>query len=154
MQDIRQGIKYLGFQLKPNSYKKEYWKWLIAKNRKKTKQLELYMVIESRQTHPDEISTRSYTSVLDVTILDPKRSTGKNQKDLCSFHLVRHGRKVYTALVKMGQYSFAKSLRRPRAQKHFSLLKGTNSKILLEAHFSYQHVDACNSSKIYFPGYN
>jgi hypothetical protein len=35
LQDISQGIKYLGFQLKPNSYKKEDWKWLIAKLEKR-----------------------------------------------------------------------------------------------------------------------
>jgi hypothetical protein len=35
LQDISQGIKYLGFQLKPNSYKKEDWKWLIEKVEKR-----------------------------------------------------------------------------------------------------------------------
>jgi hypothetical protein len=37
LQDISQGIKYLGFQLKPNSYKKEDWKWLIEKVEKRLK---------------------------------------------------------------------------------------------------------------------
>jgi len=30
-QDLDLGLKYLGFQLKPNKYKKEDWSWLIAK---------------------------------------------------------------------------------------------------------------------------
>jgi ribonuclease HI len=35
LQDISEGIKYLGFQLKPNSYRKEDWKWLITKLEKR-----------------------------------------------------------------------------------------------------------------------
>jgi hypothetical protein len=34
-QDISEGLKYLGFQLKPNSYRKEDWKWLITKLEKR-----------------------------------------------------------------------------------------------------------------------
>jgi hypothetical protein len=29
--DFDEGIKYMGFRLKPNSYKKTDWLWLIAK---------------------------------------------------------------------------------------------------------------------------
>ena len=29
--DLDEGFKYLGFQLKPNDYRKSYWLWLIAK---------------------------------------------------------------------------------------------------------------------------
>jgi len=30
-------LKYLGFHLKPNCYKKEYWSWLIAQIEKRLK---------------------------------------------------------------------------------------------------------------------
>jgi hypothetical protein len=33
--DLDQGLKYLGFHLKPNLYKKGDWQWLIAKVEKK-----------------------------------------------------------------------------------------------------------------------
>ena len=29
--DLQEGIKYLGFHLKPNDYRKSDWKWLIGK---------------------------------------------------------------------------------------------------------------------------
>jgi hypothetical protein len=35
--DILEGLKYLGFPLKPNNYRKEDWKWLLAKLEKKLK---------------------------------------------------------------------------------------------------------------------
>jgi hypothetical protein len=35
MTDLEQGLKYLGFFLKPNQYKKCDWQWLIAKVEKK-----------------------------------------------------------------------------------------------------------------------
>jgi len=30
-QELEKGLKYLGFHLKPNNYRKEDWKWLISK---------------------------------------------------------------------------------------------------------------------------
>jgi hypothetical protein len=30
---LSEGLKYLGFNLKPNNYRKEYWSWLIKKIR-------------------------------------------------------------------------------------------------------------------------
>jgi hypothetical protein len=35
IQDILEGLKYLGFQLKLNSYRKEDWKWIITKLEKR-----------------------------------------------------------------------------------------------------------------------
>jgi hypothetical protein len=35
IQDISEGLKYLGFQLKPNKYRKEDWKWLLTKLEKR-----------------------------------------------------------------------------------------------------------------------
>jgi hypothetical protein len=36
-QELDKGLKYLGFQLKPNNYRKGDWKWLIAKLEKRLK---------------------------------------------------------------------------------------------------------------------
>jgi hypothetical protein len=36
-QELEKGLKYLGFHLKPNNYRKEDWKWLIAKLEKRLK---------------------------------------------------------------------------------------------------------------------
>jgi hypothetical protein len=35
--DLDEGLKYLGFQLKPNDYRKTDWLWLIAKLEKRLK---------------------------------------------------------------------------------------------------------------------
>jgi hypothetical protein len=35
--DIDEGLKYLGFLLKPNNYRKIDWRWLIAKLEKRLK---------------------------------------------------------------------------------------------------------------------
>jgi hypothetical protein len=69
------------------------------------------MVIKSRQTHTDKINTGSHSSLLDVASLDPKRSLRKNKENVCTFHLVMIERKVYTALVKVGQHSLAWGLK-------------------------------------------
>jgi hypothetical protein len=37
VKDIDSGLKYLGFQLKPNCYKKSDWTWLIEKLEKRLK---------------------------------------------------------------------------------------------------------------------
>lgn len=34
---LEEGIKYLGFQLKPNDYRKQNWMWLVTKIKKKIK---------------------------------------------------------------------------------------------------------------------
>ena len=34
-QDLDAGVKYLGFFLKPNDYRRKDWVWLLAKNEKK-----------------------------------------------------------------------------------------------------------------------
>jgi hypothetical protein len=34
---FNEGLKYLGFQLKPNNYKKEDWSWLVSKLEKRLK---------------------------------------------------------------------------------------------------------------------
>jgi hypothetical protein len=44
---LDEGLKYLGFHLKPNFYTKSYWNWLISKARKKAKILEFQVVIQS-----------------------------------------------------------------------------------------------------------
>jgi hypothetical protein len=35
--DLDEGLKYLGFQLKPNNYRKIDWRWLITKLEKRLK---------------------------------------------------------------------------------------------------------------------
>jgi hypothetical protein len=35
--DLNEGLKYLGFQLKPNDYRKSDWRWLIVKLEKRLK---------------------------------------------------------------------------------------------------------------------
>ena len=47
------------------------------KTGKKTNWMELQMALEGRKTHSNQSSSRSHPSILDVTVLDIERNTGK-----------------------------------------------------------------------------
>ena len=149
--DISEELKYLGFQLKPNSYRKEDWKWMITKLEKRLNGWSFrWLSRASRLT-----LTKSILEAIPIYWMSlawiPKRVL---QKNLCSIYLVRDWRKVYSAMGKMGKHSNAKSAGRLGAQKHLLVFKGPCSKILLEDHFGIQFVVSCSLTKTYFPGFN
>jgi len=54
-QNFDEGIKYLGFHLKPNAYRKDDWKWLIGKLEKKDSTVESPMAIQGWTTGAHKI---------------------------------------------------------------------------------------------------
>jgi hypothetical protein len=66
-----------------------------SKSRKKTKQLELQMVIKSGQTHSEKINSRSHPSLLDVVSLDPKGILEKIRK-ICAHFIWSGSGEKYT----------------------------------------------------------
>jgi hypothetical protein len=82
VQDVNEGLKYLGFLLKPNCYLKSDWLWLISKLEKCLKGWSFRWILKSGKTHPGKIGTGSYSNILDVSILDSKRGSGAGQEDL------------------------------------------------------------------------
>jgi hypothetical protein len=92
------------------------------------------VALSRRETHSNKSFTRSHSSLLDVSILDPQRNSRKNLKSLLAFHLVRIRRKNHSSLGKMGPPSKTKSSRRMGSKKHFAILKSFGSQNRLEAH--------------------
>jgi len=70
---LEEGLKYLGFHLKPNDYKKPDWMWLLEKLDKRLK------------AWSNKWLSRAYPSLLDVPVVDSKGHTEKGKKD--SLHL-------------------------------------------------------------------
>lgn len=79
-QDLDLGLKYLGFQLKPNKYKKRRLVLANSKVGKNIEDMELQRVIKSRLLGVGQIISRSHTSLLDGSSLFSKRALGQNQK--------------------------------------------------------------------------
>jgi hypothetical protein len=73
---IDEGLKYLGFTLKPNDYRKEDWSLILKKLEKKVMFMEPQMAFQSWHIGTSKISFGSHPSLLDVSILDPKRNFG------------------------------------------------------------------------------
>lgn len=77
---MEEGIKYLGFKLKPNDYRKTDWMWLIVKIKKILNiwchrwlsQVGILVLIKYE----------SYLGILDGPFLDPKRHSQHNQAEM------------------------------------------------------------------------
>jgi hypothetical protein len=98
--DLSEGFRYLGFFLKPDSYKVEDWQWLISKFEKVDKPLVQSLAIPGWSLRAYKRSFRESTSLLDglahipSTVLNRIRQlvfsflwSGSKQKQ--SYHLCR-----------------------------------------------------------------
>jgi hypothetical protein len=68
----------LGFQLKPNSYRKEDWKWLIEKLEKILNDMSFRWLSKEGILTLTKSVFGSHTNLLDVVSMDSKRSSRKN----------------------------------------------------------------------------
>jgi hypothetical protein len=63
-------LKYLGFHLKPNNYKKHDWNWIVIKLEKRLKSWSFHWLSRARKVGFSKVCTRSNSDILDVISLD------------------------------------------------------------------------------------
>lgn len=87
---LEDGIKYLGYKLKPNNYHIADWTWLIANIEARINFLATTLAIKGRQTSSHQIGIGSHMCFLDGSHLDTKRNHKHNSTNLSHISMERN----------------------------------------------------------------
>jgi hypothetical protein len=125
--DFSAGLKYLGFQLKPNNYLKKDWKWLISKLEKRLSGWSFrWLSRAGRLTLTKEVLEAIPVYWMSLAWI-PKGILEKIRKICSRFIWSGSRRKNHSTLGKMGPHSKTKGSRRVGSQKQILVLKITGS---------------------------
>jgi hypothetical protein len=132
---IDEGLKYLGFHLKPTCYRKVDWMWLIGKLEKRLHAWSLKWLSRAGRL----VLVKSVLEAIPVFWMSlawiPKGILEKIRRICSKFLWEGNHDKSMIPWVKWSTVATPKGLRRLGTEEHFSLLKSIGSKIIMETNF-------------------
>jgi hypothetical protein len=77
---LEEGVKYLGFHLKPDKYKKSDWAWLIRKVEVRIDSWVFRTLVPRRQTSLTKVCSGRNSSILELNSSHSQRNLGQDKK--------------------------------------------------------------------------